>query len=163
VIRNPVLMEDGAKCELLLDRAAVDTDEVVLQARVEHGTLRFAWGTAPGELREFGPVLDATFMSDEATANSPERWSDSPASTPTARTCSPTSTGSTCGTDTPPPRRRRPAPSPPPPPAARPAPTAHRKSPSTYGHRRVIMRESSAARNSAAAATFRSVTSRGIA
>jgi xylan 1,4-beta-xylosidase len=62
-----ILMEDGAKRELLLDRAAVDTDEVVLQARLEHGTLRFAWGTAPGELREIGPVLDATFMSDEAT------------------------------------------------------------------------------------------------
>jgi xylan 1,4-beta-xylosidase len=62
-----ILMEDGAKHELLLDRAAVDTDEVVLQARLEHGTLRFAWGTAPGELREIGPVLDATFMSDEAT------------------------------------------------------------------------------------------------
>ena len=59
-------MQDGAKRELLLDRAAVDADEVVLQARLEHGTLRFAWGTAPGVLRPIGPVLDATYMSDEA-------------------------------------------------------------------------------------------------
>jgi hypothetical protein len=31
------------------------------------GRLRFAWGTEPGSLRPIGPVLDATYMSDEAT------------------------------------------------------------------------------------------------
>jgi xylan 1,4-beta-xylosidase len=62
-----VLVERGAKRELLLDRAVVDAGEVVLQARLDHGTLRFAWGTEPGTLREIGPVLDATYMSDEAT------------------------------------------------------------------------------------------------
>jgi xylan 1,4-beta-xylosidase len=62
-----VLVEDRAKRELLLDRAVVDAGAVVLQARLDHGTLRFAWGPEPGELRPIGPVLDATYMSDEAT------------------------------------------------------------------------------------------------
>jgi xylan 1,4-beta-xylosidase len=59
-----VLMEDGAKRELLLDRAPVAADSVVLQARLGHGLLQFAWGH---DLRPIGPLLDATFMSDEAT------------------------------------------------------------------------------------------------
>ncbi len=62
-----LLMEDRAKRELLLDRAAVDADAVVLQARLEQGRLQFAWGTSGADLRPIGPVLDATYMSDEAT------------------------------------------------------------------------------------------------
>ena len=61
-----VMVGGGAKRELLLDRAAVDADAVVLQAHLEHGMLRFAWGREPGALRPIGPVLDATYMSDEA-------------------------------------------------------------------------------------------------
>jgi xylan 1,4-beta-xylosidase len=62
-----VLMQDRAKRELLLDRAPVEADEVVLEARLDSGRLRFAWGAEPEALRPIGPVLDATFMSDEAT------------------------------------------------------------------------------------------------
>jgi xylan 1,4-beta-xylosidase len=62
-----VLVEDGVKRELLLDRAAVAADAVVMQARIDHGALRFAWGTSLEELRPIGPELDATYMSDEAT------------------------------------------------------------------------------------------------
>jgi xylan 1,4-beta-xylosidase len=62
-----IVMERGAKRELLLDRVAVDADEAVLHARLHDGMLRFAWGAEPRELREIGPALDATFMSDEAT------------------------------------------------------------------------------------------------
>jgi xylan 1,4-beta-xylosidase len=62
-----LIVEDGVKRELLLDRAAVDTDEVVMRARIDHGALRFSWGTAPEDLRPIGPALDATYMSDEAT------------------------------------------------------------------------------------------------
>jgi Beta xylosidase C-terminal Concanavalin A-like domain len=62
-----LVVEDGVKRELLLDRAAVDTDQVVMQARIDHGTLNSSWGTSPEDLRPIGPVLDATYMSDEAT------------------------------------------------------------------------------------------------
>ncbi len=62
-----LVVEDGVKRELLLDRAAVDTDQVVMQARIDHGALRFCWGTSPEAVRPIGPVLDATYMSDEAT------------------------------------------------------------------------------------------------
>ena len=39
-----LVVEDGVKRELLLDRAAVDTDQVVMQARIDHGALRFCLG-----------------------------------------------------------------------------------------------------------------------
>ena len=63
-----VLVKDGTKQELLADRAAVDSDEVVLQVRVQHGALQFGW-RLPNEafLHEIGPEIDATYMSDEAT------------------------------------------------------------------------------------------------
>ena len=44
-----VLVENGAKQELLGDRVAVHTDEVVLQLSLQHGTLRFR--LAPGPAR----------------------------------------------------------------------------------------------------------------
>jgi xylan 1,4-beta-xylosidase len=59
-----VVVQDRAKRELLVDRAPVAADSVVLQARLADGCLQFAWGDDP---RPIGPVLDATFMSDEAT------------------------------------------------------------------------------------------------
>jgi xylan 1,4-beta-xylosidase len=59
-----VVVQDGAKRELLADRVRVDAGDVVLQARLSDGTLRFAWGD---DRRPIGPALDATFMSDEAT------------------------------------------------------------------------------------------------
>ena len=63
-----VLVKDGIKQELLADRAAVDSDEVVLQARVQHGTLQFGWRLPNEEvLHDIGPVIDATYMSDETT------------------------------------------------------------------------------------------------
>jgi xylan 1,4-beta-xylosidase len=63
-----VLVKEGTKQELLADRAAVDSDEVVLQVRVQHGALQFGW-RLPNEafLHEIGPEIDATYMSDEAT------------------------------------------------------------------------------------------------
>jgi beta-xylosidase len=63
-----VLVKDGIKQELLADRAAVDSDEVVLQARVQHGTLQFG-SRLPNEeiLYDIGPVIEATYMSDETT------------------------------------------------------------------------------------------------
>ena len=63
-----VLVKDGIKQELLADRAAVDSDEVVLQARIQHGTLQFGWRLPNEEiLHDIGPVIDATYMSDETT------------------------------------------------------------------------------------------------
>jgi xylan 1,4-beta-xylosidase len=62
-----VLVREGGKQELLLDRAAVPCDGVVMQARIDHGSLRFLWGASLDDLRPIGPVLDATYMSDEAT------------------------------------------------------------------------------------------------
>jgi xylan 1,4-beta-xylosidase len=63
-----VLVRDGRKRELLLDRAAVDSDEVVLQVRVDRGSLQFGWHPVDsGDVRPLGPVIDATYMSDEAT------------------------------------------------------------------------------------------------
>jgi xylan 1,4-beta-xylosidase len=59
-----VVVEHGAKRELLLDRVLADADDVLLQARLARGMLQFAWGD---DLRPIGPVLDATYMSDEAT------------------------------------------------------------------------------------------------
>ena len=46
----------------------VDSDEVVLQAEVQHGTLQFGW-RMPNEasFRDIGPDIDATYMSDEST------------------------------------------------------------------------------------------------
>lgn len=43
----------------------MDSDELVLQARVHHGTLQFGW-RLPGEatLAHIGPAIDATYMSD---------------------------------------------------------------------------------------------------
>jgi xylan 1,4-beta-xylosidase len=62
-----LLVDGGHKRELLLDRVAVPPGEVVLDARIEAGTLQFAWGR-PGEpLIPIGPPLDATTMSDETT------------------------------------------------------------------------------------------------
>jgi xylan 1,4-beta-xylosidase len=63
-----VLVKNGTKQELLLDRAAVDSDEVVLQVRVQHGTMQFGW-RLPNEasLHDIGPEIDATYMSDETT------------------------------------------------------------------------------------------------
>jgi len=62
-----VLVEQGVKREFLLDRAAVERGDVVLQARLDHGALQF-WWHAPddGHARPLGPVIDATYMSDEA-------------------------------------------------------------------------------------------------
>ena len=63
-----VLVENGAKQELLGDRIAVHTDEVVLQLSLQHGTLRFRWRW-PGEesVRDIGPKIDASHLSDETT------------------------------------------------------------------------------------------------
>jgi hypothetical protein len=63
-----VLVKDGTKQELLADRAVVDSDGVVLQAEVQHGTLQFGWRT-PNEASfdDIGPNIEATYMSDETT------------------------------------------------------------------------------------------------
>ena len=63
-----VLVEDGIKRELLADRAVVDSDEVVIQAELQHGTLQFGW-RMPNEasFHDIGPNIDATYMSDEST------------------------------------------------------------------------------------------------
>jgi xylan 1,4-beta-xylosidase len=63
-----VLVKDGTKQELLADRAVVDSDGVVLQAEVQHGTLQFGWRT-PNEasFHDVGPNIEATYMSDETT------------------------------------------------------------------------------------------------
>jgi xylan 1,4-beta-xylosidase len=63
-----VLVKAGTKQELLADRVAIDTAEVVLHVRVRHGTLQFGW-RMPGEvvLRDIGPEIDVTYMSDETT------------------------------------------------------------------------------------------------
>ena len=63
-----VLLRAGIKQELLAYRAVVDSDEVVLRAKLEHGTLQFGW-RMPSEasFRNIGPEIDATYMSDEST------------------------------------------------------------------------------------------------
>ena len=63
-----VLVKAGTKQELLADRVAVDTSEVVLHVRVRHGVLQFGW-RLPSEvvLRDIGPEIDGTYMSDETT------------------------------------------------------------------------------------------------
>ena len=63
-----LLVKNGSKEELLADRVAVNSDELVLQARVHRGTLQFGW-RLPGEatlLAHIGPAIDATYMSDES-------------------------------------------------------------------------------------------------
>jgi xylan 1,4-beta-xylosidase len=63
-----VLVKVGTKQELLTDRVAVNTAEVVLHVQVRHGTLQFGWRLPSEEmLRDIGPEIDATYMSDEST------------------------------------------------------------------------------------------------
>ena len=63
-----VLVRAGTKHELLTDRVAVDTAEVVLQVRVRQGTLQFGWRMPNGaSFHDIGPEIDATYMSDETT------------------------------------------------------------------------------------------------
>jgi beta-xylosidase len=46
----------------------VDSDEVVLRAKLEHGTLQFGWRMlSEASFRNIGPEIDATYMSDEST------------------------------------------------------------------------------------------------
>jgi xylan 1,4-beta-xylosidase len=61
-----VLVRGGRKQEFGLDRVPVEAGDVVLQAGLSSGRLQFAWRhPAQQALREIGPVIDATFMSDE--------------------------------------------------------------------------------------------------
>ena len=63
-----VLVRAGTKHELLTDRVAVDTAEVVLQVRVRQGTLQFGWRMPNvASFHDIGPEIDATYMSDETT------------------------------------------------------------------------------------------------
>jgi xylan 1,4-beta-xylosidase len=62
-----LLVEDGRKRELLLDRAAVLDGEVVLHARIDTGELQFSYGSPGAPLTPLGPTIDATMMSDETT------------------------------------------------------------------------------------------------
>jgi xylan 1,4-beta-xylosidase len=62
-----VLVENGQKRELLLDRAAVPDGDVVLHARIDTGVLQFFCGRPDEPLAPIGPTLDATMMSDETT------------------------------------------------------------------------------------------------
>ncbi len=63
-----VLVRDGAKQELLLHRHAVGDGPVELRVALDVGTLQFGWrGSGDGGWRALGPVVDATYMSDETT------------------------------------------------------------------------------------------------
>jgi xylan 1,4-beta-xylosidase len=62
-----VLVDSGAKRELLLDRVAIGANEATLQAQIDDGNLQFSWRNPDGDLEGVGPLIDATFMSDEAT------------------------------------------------------------------------------------------------
>jgi xylan 1,4-beta-xylosidase len=63
-----VLVRGGHKEELVLDRVPVASGDVVLHVRIRQGTLQFSWREPQADaLRDIGPELDATFMSDEAT------------------------------------------------------------------------------------------------
>jgi len=62
-----VLVESGSKRELLLDRVAIDANQATLRARIDEGNLQFSWQRPAGDWQPIGPVIDATFMSDEAT------------------------------------------------------------------------------------------------
>ena len=63
-----VVVEDGVKRELVLHRAALDPGPVQLRAALDHGTLQFSWRQrGEDDWRELGPVLDATYLSDETT------------------------------------------------------------------------------------------------
>ena len=63
-----VLVEGGTKEELLLHRVALDSDEVVMQLRLHHGTVQFSWRLPAEQLFcDIGPAIDATYMSDETT------------------------------------------------------------------------------------------------
>lgn len=61
-----VLVKGGSKRELVLDRVAIDSGQATLRARIDHGNLQFYRHTGDG-LEKVGPLLDATYMSDEAT------------------------------------------------------------------------------------------------
>lgn len=62
-----VLVVQGVKRELLLDRVPVAAGEVTLTARLAGGVLRFGCAAAGTGPRDVGPALDATFLSDERT------------------------------------------------------------------------------------------------
>jgi xylan 1,4-beta-xylosidase len=71
-LRSPalgiVLVEHALKRELLLDRVSVPDGDVVMRVRLNDGSLRFYWRRPDdAAFGPIGPVIDATYMSDEAT------------------------------------------------------------------------------------------------
>ena len=60
-----VLVRGLSKQELLLDRVTIDSDEATLRARIEDGSLQFSWQSTDGTFQPVGPLIDATYMSDE--------------------------------------------------------------------------------------------------
>ena len=62
-----VTVRRGVKAELLLDRLAIGPGPVIMKVDMDHGALRFGAGPAGAEPQPVGPVIDGTFMADEAT------------------------------------------------------------------------------------------------
>jgi xylan 1,4-beta-xylosidase len=62
-----LLVENGHKRELVLDRTAIPDGDVLLHARMDAGDLQFLYGQPDAPLAPIGPTLDATMMSDEMT------------------------------------------------------------------------------------------------
>ena len=62
-----VLVRGGSKRELLLDRVAIDSNEAILHARIDGGNLQFSWRPSGSDFQPVGPLIDATYRSDEAT------------------------------------------------------------------------------------------------
>ena len=60
-----LLVRGLSKQELLLDRVTIDSDEATLRARIEDGSLQFSWQSTDGTFQPVGPLIDATYMSDE--------------------------------------------------------------------------------------------------
>ena len=62
-----VLVRAGSKQELLLDRVAIDTGVATLRASLDHAELQFSASWSDGDFRPVGPVIDVSFLGDEAT------------------------------------------------------------------------------------------------
>jgi xylan 1,4-beta-xylosidase len=63
-----VLVEGGTKRELLLDRVCVPGHEVIMRVQIDDGVLQFLCRRPEdADFHPIGPVIDGTYMSDEAT------------------------------------------------------------------------------------------------
>ena len=62
-----VVVRAGHKEELLLDRRAIGPGPVTMRARIDHADVQFEAAAGDEALRPIGPVLDISFLGDEAT------------------------------------------------------------------------------------------------